>query len=460
MRIEKVLQIYSKFKKSKFIILCLIAYALLWFGYIKFIVPIFGYSGFKWMPNNLKVVEAILAIVFFTILLPSKIQKPSDFFVHVHFLLPIVPMLVVYSAADFPREHLYYTLSSFTLICLIRKIKMPKIKGTFISMHLMMWGLLIITTILIGGILLHGGLQYINFNPLNVYEYRSLAAHNLPSIYGYLSPMVSKVLLPFILILAVYQRKLFVVCMALTGSVMMFALTNHKGSLIYPILALGIYFVLNFKRHLIQLLILGYTFGILVSLAGFFIDGFGFLLGSLIMRRGFFVPALLNFYYYDFFSEHPHTMFAQSRLTFGFVEYPYDIDASHLIGYHYYNNELTGANTGWLGSAYMHFGFEGMFLYALIIGSMLSMVDSFTKRRDFAISGAVLFAPFLTLFLSSDLPTSMLTHGLIIALFLTWSCQLKGSSRTRRYRTLTSYFKWLGPKNNNFEVIKTESGKK
>jgi len=439
------MQINLIYTKARYIILCLIAYSLLWVGYAKFIVPIYGYSGFGWEPNKLKAVEGFLVIFFFTLILPSKIKKPSDFFVHIHFLLPIVPMLVLYSAADSPREYLCYVLLSFALVCLVRKIRLPKIKGDIIPMHMMMWGLLILTTIYIVSIVLQGGLHYINFNLLKVYEFRSLAAHNLPSIYGYFSPIISKVLLPVILILAVYQRKWFVACVAMTGSVMMYALTNHKDSLAYPFFSLCVYFVLNLKRPSIQLLLAGYTFGILASLAGFFIGGFGIILGSLIMRRGYFVPPLLNYYYYDFFSKHPHTILAQSRLTFGLVEYPYDLDASHLIGYHYYNNAMTGSNTGWLGSGYMHFGIGGMLLYALIIGLMLSMVDTLAKRRELAVSGAILFAPFLTLFLSSDLPTSMLTHGLILALFLTWSCQLKASFSTRqyRYRNLASYLNWL-----------------
>ncbi len=118
-------------------------------------------------------------------------------------------------------------------------------------------------------------------------------------------------------------------------------------------------------------------------------------------------------------------MLAQSKLTFGLVEYPYDLDSSHLIGYHYYNNELTGANTGWLGAGYMHFGFAGMIFYALLVGLLLSMVDMLVKNREHSISGAILFVPLFVLFQSSDLPTCMLTHGFLLALFLTWSCRFE-----------------------------------
>jgi oligosaccharide repeat unit polymerase len=426
--------------KRKILMLYLVAFAMLWFGYATFIVPIYGYRGFEWAPNGVKVFESLLAIAFFAWILPSKVKKPSDFFVHVHFLLPVVPMLVLYSAADLPRVYIYFVLLAFAVVCHVRKFKLPKIKGEMIPIPIMMWGLLIIAAIYIISIILHGGLQYFNLHLLRVYELRNLAAQNLPGIYGYFSPMVSKVLLPFVLLLAFYRRRWFVAGLAITGCVMMFALTNHKGPLFYPFFILGIYFVMR-SRQPIQLLFAGYILVVLVSLAVFFIGDFGNIVPSLTLRREYFVPAHLNFVYYDFFSTHPHTMLAESKLTFGLIEYPYDLDSSHLIGYHYYNNVLTGANTGWLGSGYMHFGFAGMLIYAFIVGLLLSVVDVIAKKRELSISGAILFVPLFAIFQSSDLPTCMLTHGFLLTLFLTWSCKLKGQVRSEPRRGIASFFK-------------------
>ena len=101
------------------------------------------------------------------------------------------------------------------------------------------------------------------------------------------------------------------------------------------------------------------------------------------------------------------------------------LDSSHLIGYHYYKDVMTGANTVWLGSGYMHFGFPGLLFYALLVGLLFSMVDILARRRELGISGAIIFTPFLALYLSSDLPTTMLTHGLLLAMILAWACRFK-----------------------------------
>ncbi len=414
------------------LILYLLVYASLWFGYAIFVVPVYGYSGFGWAPNGEKVFESIIALVFFGLYLPSEVKRPSDFFVHVHFLLPVIPMLVLYGASDLPRAYMYFVLLAFAVVCFVRKFKLPKIKGNLIPVQKMMWGLLIFAGIYILSIILQGGLRYFNVNLMKVYEFRDLAAHNLPGIFGYLSPMISKIILPFILILAVSQRRWYIVGLAFAGSVMMFALTNHKGPLFFPFLVLAIYWVTTFTRRQVQFLIAGYIVVIFVSLAPFLINKSEetkhslsrIVVGSLFLRRVMFVPPKLNFVYYDFFSKNPHTMLSQSKLSFNLIEYPYELNSSRLIGDYAYNNAEIGANTGWLGSGYMHFGFAGMLIYSIVIGLLLGLVDMFAKRRELGISVAILFIPFFSLFLSSDLPTAILTHGLLSAMFLTWVCRL------------------------------------
>ena len=449
---QKYMHIYLTKTKPEILFLYLVALALLWFGYATFIVPIYGYMGFGWAPNGVKVFESLVALVLFALYLPSAVKRPSDFFIHVHFLLPVVPMLVLYGASDLPRAYMYFVTLAFAVVCLVRKFKLPKIKGDMIPIRIMMWGLLVIAAIYILSIILYGGLRYLNFNLLKVYEFRSLTAQDLPGIYGYFSPMISKVLLPFILLLAVYGRKWLIAGLALAGSVMMFAMTNHKGPLFYPFLVLGIYYVIyimHSRRRMVQMLLACYILVILVSLVPFLINYSEeteqplsrIIMGSLLLRRGCFVPPHLNFIYYDFFSTHPHVMLAQSKLTFGLIHYPYDFGSSKLIGYHYFNNELSNANTGWLGSGYMHFGFAGLLIYAFIIGLLLSIVDTLAKRRELGISVAILFIPFFTLFLSTDLPTAMLTHGLLLALFLSWVCELKGKVRSEQRNTIARFFK-------------------
>jgi len=426
--------------------LYLIAFSLLWYGYAVYIVPKYDYMGFAWTPNREKVVEGILAVVFFACILPSKVNKPSDFYLHVHFLLPVLPMSVLFGAADLPREYFYMVLFAFVVVCVVRNFQLPKIKGDIIPVPVMLWSLLIISAVYISSIILLGGIRFFNLNLLKVYEFRSIAAQNLPGLYAYLSPMVSKALLPFLLLLAIYRRNVLVAVLAIFGSVMIFGLTNHKAPLFYPFFVLGVYAILSLKRKKIELLLIGYIFCILVSISDLLFSGSEILIGLLFLYRVFFIPSHINYAFYDFFSDHPHTLWSESKITFGLVEYPYDFDSQHLIGYHYFNSELIGANTGWLGSGYMQFGFTGMLIYAVAVGLLISGVDTLAQRRELAISGAIVFIPLFELFLSSDLLTALLTHGLILVLFLAWSCQLPSRIGTKRRKIIPISIKWSSMK--------------
>jgi len=144
------------------------------------------------------------------------------------------------------------------------------------------------------------------------------------------------------------------------------------------------------------------------------------LISSMFVRRLFFVPASLNFAYFDFFKDHQFVYFTDSKfLPFYYIfGYPYDLSVSHLIGREIFMKPDMAANTGWLGSGYAQMGFLGMILYAFIISLILRYLDYLSKylNKKFLILS---FIPYIiTLFLSSDLKTTLLNHGLFFYIIL------------------------------------------
>lgn len=408
--------------KLEILFLYLCTFLLLWLGYAIFIVPVYGYAGFNWSPNILKLYESILLLIFFGLYLPAKVKRPSDFFIHMHFLFPIITMLVLYAAADYPRLYIYMVVISFLTVCFVRKIKIPfRIKG-IISSRKLIYIFFILSFAFIVSIILLGGLRYFNLNIWEVYEYRSVSASHLPKLYGYFRPWFSSVILPFTFIVAFHYRKWPIASAALFGSIMIFALTHHKGPLFYPFFILGIYLLIKRNQErVVKQLIAAYSVVVILSLVPF--GSLNETIGSLMLRRAFFVPANLNFIYYDYFSVNAHTLWAQNRITFGLLDYPYDLNAVNLIGYYAYNRELCSANTGWIGSGYMHFGLAGMFFYAVIIGLLLKIVDKLSTTKNNEITISIFSISFMNIFTSSDLPTSLLTHGFLLLIFIFAICR-------------------------------------
>ena len=109
--------------KKVFLIICyLCAYSLLIYGYKVAIIENFASLGFQWYPNKMKICEGVIFSILIPCILPYHVKKPSDIILHLHFLLPILPMLVLYGSADYSRTYVYQTLVAFLLIVVVVSI--------------------------------------------------------------------------------------------------------------------------------------------------------------------------------------------------------------------------------------------------------------------------------------------------------------------------------------------------
>ena len=67
----------------------------------------------------------------------------------------------------------------------------------------------------------------------------------------------------------------------------------------------------------------------------------------------------------------------------------------------------------------MHAGILGIVFYAIIFALVLRLYDSFIYNQKFVwISVAVIIVPVRSLITGTDLPTALLTHGILLSLLL------------------------------------------
>jgi len=403
--------------KALILMLYLLGFLFLSVFYEHYIVPKWSYYGFPWNPSVQRITLASLGLAVLVILVPARPKLPSDFFLHIHLLFPVLPMLVVYGLGNTNGVYTAFVVISFLVLIYARlvPVALPKIRGY--SPAKIMRGCLLFTWFCIIAIFAFGGYKYINFDLFEVYDYRRQAASNLPSFFGYITPIVGKVLIPLALGVALMQRRLLASTAAIAGAIMIFALTSRKGPLFYPLVVFAIFYMAG-KRKMIIYLLLGNIFIILMSFGELMWDSD--LLANLIIRRNYFIPAIANYGYYDFFSSHPFVMLSNSKITFGLLEYPYELPAALMLGKVYWNNPEMSANTGWMGTSYMHFGFAGMLVFAVVIGILLRLIDQLSKKTPPSQVLALSIVPFLALFTSADLPTALLTHGLLVCMILIW----------------------------------------
>ncbi|GEM_PF-6260825 len=137
----------------------------------------------------------------------------------------------------------------------------------------------------------------------------------------------------------------------------------------------------------------------------FHTDTQGYLEGFFI-RRVLFLPAMLNDAYFTFFDGQP-VQLAHSVLR-SIVDYPYEMTPSKLIG-----NEIYGtganANNGLLSDGFMNFGIWGAVSFSVLPVLFLTALSRL--RKPVVFSGMLFLV--LSLFKSSALLTSILSHGLL-----------------------------------------------
>ena len=247
-----------------------------------------------------------------------------------------------------------------------------------------------------------------------IYEARTAAGAKGTVVTAYLMGPLVRVILPF---MAVYglcrlRRRWWMVALSLAITLYLFFVNPQKSILFIMGLVVVCFFLRNCfaKAGLIiyGLLTICAASVVLNSFAGAMMPE------SIMVRRLFFIPALVQDTYFTFFEHHP-MLLSHSCLS-PLFDYPYRIDPSHLIGQMIYNRTITSCNTGLIGDGFMNFGQVGALLFTATAALIIRFVDATCfDSRYFG-----LVAVLLVTFLNGALFTTMLTHGglLLVLAFL------------------------------------------
>lgn len=387
-------------------------------AYIYTVSTVFYYRSYYYELNYINAAIGLITSIILSIALPmSKERIFSTIFCQLMLLLVIVPMAVLIGFAG--KSVFFFLLSAFAIalagvLSNLFKFSASRQKGLDdLVIGYILSSAIFITIILV---IFYGGLSYFNLDITKVYEYRDDAADNLPGIFGYLLPFVGKVAIPIAAVLFFKHKKYTMVITLLLCTLILFGLTAHKSVLIFPIFSIFLFWSIK-KPYFI--FILQITFSVIAVLSGIALflwmkNGHESLLtfGSIFLRRTLIAPAMINFSYFEFFRVNEFIFWANSSLTFGLLESPYDLNTVNLIGYFMQGDYNLAANTGWLGSGYGQAGVIGIFIYAFIIAALLSFVDHLVRiTRDGGLVVVAVLIPSITFMTSSDLPVAIITHG-------------------------------------------------
>lgn len=392
----------------------------LWTVYKFCISNTWLYMGFE---NEQITFTRIVLIIFVNFIILHLFRKKitKNYIILLFWYVYFIPLSIITSYLNTGFYVFYFAAMSFILIVIFANLGFVVPSLSAIKTGSILPILIVPIIILIAFQLRYIGFSSLNLNIFRVYEFRADAASALPAIFGYILSPVTKILIPAMAVIAIVRRSLFLLAITCIATILVFGLSHHKSVLVAPIVAVAMYALLTRRK---PYLLIAFSFAglALVALAEWIIvssttdDPAHLLVNGLLIRRGLFVPALLDTFYIDFFAERAKMYWSTSTFSLGLVNNPYDRTAPFLIGLEYFGREGMSANTGIIGSGFSHAGVIGIAIYSIFLGLSISYINKCAKYSSHAYVTSVSIFPLMGVLTSTDFTTALLTHGFLFLL--------------------------------------------
>lgn len=427
--------VFLIFSNIVILVLVIANYYILSELYVKVVYPIFNFGDMACDPRGDRLFEIVLLLLT-AIILPQKIKKPSDLYNWIYFIILIIPSSVLSAEQGSNRFHFLLMVAALWLLMLIQNLMNAIFKNRTAEINMAYKYLpyrsilyIIIITLLFLILSVHGKF---NFNIYEVYNYRFDVYANMSFALRYLLPL-SAISLSCYFSAAALQRKDFklLILMVVIG-VLFFGFSSNKAMFVYPISVIALYCILKLTYP--HLIIMACICVLSVVTIIFTSDEF-LLLGSMFASRTIFIPSQINFFYFDFFSNNPYLLWAESKISFGLIESNLSMDVQHYIGGLMTGNFDVGANTGWVANAYMNAGIIGISSYAMIISFFYFLIDRWSQIYGMQFVCSTFMVPVVTFIMTADLLTTLLTGGLIVLLLIFEVATFNITLRGQKYNT-------------------------
>lgn len=224
---------------------------------------------------------------------------------------------------------------------------------------------------------------------------------NMPLLLKYLFPPVANIL-PIVIIYYYKNSVKFLVFLLLFIGILNFSVNGSKSAL-FKIILCSLFVLLSIKdvkNYILPFCILL----IIISLFEFYIFSTNDI-SSLIIRRNFYIPCIIDTFVYDYISNNQPLFFnSDATATFDF-----------LIGENYFGNANDRANNGMFSDAYKNLGYIGTIIMPFIVVSFIKIFSVVTKDQD---KGIIFFSALIitNTLEATSFTTCLLTHGLFLLL--------------------------------------------
>lgn len=327
------------------------------------------------------------------------------------FALLTVPSLVAYTSSNMYSVAimLFHQLFFFS-ITLSGKIKIDFSRIPRLNKKQALTLLFVITTIgLLPYIIVFG--PHINVKNLfliDVYETRRVMEKLSTPYFGYTYSLFTKVIVPLLIVFALELKNKLLLIAGVLYLLLFYLFGAHKT--VYVALFVVLFFY-RFNYGNIVRLLAKYSIYLILACIVLALLTYDYL-WILSIRRVHFIPTLLDICYFDFFED--RAIYWSETILKRFIDYPFDLSHTNLIGEKYFNRPSMAANNGLISDGYMNAGKIGVIINILLVSLYFMILNNLKiSPRYFGLFLLIIFS-----FISSSTTTVFLTHGAIALLLI------------------------------------------
>lgn len=400
--------------------------------YSKYGSEIFHYSGLVSDINYINFFVTNIIFILMLLITPQNYKLPSTYLCQILLAFTFSPILSICWQANFPLEYaIFVSICYFIFAILLKYIKKfsspPKIEKN-IRIEIILTSIsivyLIIFTLLFG---------FSDFRVLDFYKiYEVRAERDYFGMWPYLIGWMSSSILPCAIVFCLYLKRYNLVLILIFLRLYMYLHTGSKTMLLSIGIILLFYNISKNSWFTSKLLLIMSS---IFTLATVFYEFTGQVeLFSVVPTRFIYIPALLSFRHYMFFSENPKLLFAETLIgKFINLFIPYESylpeQSTYYIGHFY--DEDNNANTGFLGDAFDNGGLLLMVIYVILLALILKFIDGMANSDTTKVFVGCLGYVMIILN-DGSLLTTLFSHGLFLSIFFLYifSSKKKNFART------------------------------
>lgn len=401
------------------------------------IVPVWRYAGFQSLATPAHAACGALLAILPSFWMPIQLKRPSQILYWLLYLLVVVPVCLVpiYALQDQSSGPLVFAgciVAMLGLAGMIYRIPVLPLVRFQLKSYEFTAILALLSAMSYTLIIAAFGLHFRYVALSEVYVIRSQFEETLSQttpLVAYAVCWQMYVVNPLLMVMGFMSRRPFLAVAGLAGQMAIYSVSGFRDVLFSAAFLLYLFWVMRPGKPFGIRMALSWT-AIFGAAAGLDLLGISRTFSALIQERMTGTPGLLTGYYYDFFSTHPKALLGHSIFK-SIVDYPYALEPRQMIGYVYYHDSGMSANANLWADAYANFGYIGILCFTLLLAAFMWLYDSSSAGRSLYGAALVIALPAFAV-ANSGLLTSLLTHGMGLAMVLMYLMPTAASQQERR----------------------------